>query len=80
MRLSLRILLLSCLAVVLLAGSALADSGPKSQLIVKVKNAPEELYYLLRTPHFITNCWPLFQRGGTDVFLKARMVLRFSES
>ncbi len=46
MRRSLRILLLSCLAVVLLAGSALADSGPKSQLIVKVKNAPEELYYL----------------------------------
>lgn len=33
-------------AVVLLAGAALADSGPKPQLVVKVVNQPDELYYL----------------------------------
>lgn len=42
----LRILSLIFLALLLLTVSALADSGPKPQLIVRVENAPEELYYL----------------------------------
>lgn len=39
-------LFLLCLAVVLLTETALADTGPKPQLTVRVDNAPEELYYL----------------------------------
>ena len=41
-----RIVLLSALTAVLICCSALADTGPKPQLTVRVKNAPEELYYL----------------------------------
>ena len=37
---------LICLLAALLAGTALADSGPKPQLVVKVLNGPEEPYYL----------------------------------
>ena len=37
---------LFCIAAVLLAGTAFADSGPKPQLVVKVENGPEEPYYL----------------------------------
>lgn len=39
-------ILLLCVAAALLAGTALADSGPKPQLIVKVVNGPPEPYYL----------------------------------
>ena len=39
-------LLLCCVALLLLAGTASADSGPKPQLVVKVVNGPEEPYYL----------------------------------
>ena len=46
MKRSLRTLLFLLLAVSVLTVSAFADMGPKSQLIVRVKNAPEELYYL----------------------------------
>lgn len=42
----LRRLTLASLAAVLLTVSALADFGPKPLLTVRVKNAPEELYYL----------------------------------
>ena len=42
----LRRLTLASLAAVLLTISALADSGPKDLLTVKVENAPEEGYYL----------------------------------
>lgn len=38
--------LLFCIVSLLLAGTALADSGPKPQLVVKVLNGPEEPYYL----------------------------------
>lgn len=38
--------LLFWVTAILLAGTALADSGPKPQLIVKVINQPAELYYL----------------------------------
>lgn len=41
-----RSFVLFCLAALLLAGTALADAGPKPQLVVRVVNAPEELYYL----------------------------------
>lgn len=41
-----RSLLLFCLTAALLAGTASADSGPKPQLVVKMVNGPEELYYL----------------------------------
>lgn len=34
------------LAALLLTTSAFADMGPKAQLIVRVKNAPDEIYYL----------------------------------
>lgn len=37
---------LCCLAALLLAGTALADSGPKPQLAVRMVNGPGELYYL----------------------------------
>ena len=41
-----RYFLLLWAAAALLAGTAFADSGPKPQLIVKVVNQPDELYYL----------------------------------
>lgn len=46
MRRVLRPCLLLLLALSLLTLPALADFGPKPQLTVRVKNAPEELYYL----------------------------------
>ena len=46
MQRSLRMMLFLLLAVSLLTVSAFADMGPKPQLIVRVENAPEELYYL----------------------------------
>jgi len=46
MKRSCRSLLFLLLAVLVLTVSAFADMGPKSQLIVRVKQAPEELYYL----------------------------------
>ena len=42
----LRVAFLLLLACSLLTVSAFADMGPKPQLIVRVENAPEELYYL----------------------------------
>lgn len=42
----LRRLPLFCLLASLLAGTALADFGPKPQLVVRVVNGPEEDYYL----------------------------------
>ena len=41
-----RVFMLFCLSLALLTVTALADTGPKSKLTVKVKNAPQELYYL----------------------------------
>ena len=41
-----RILCLLTLSLLLLTVTALADMGPKSKLTVKVKNAPQEPYYL----------------------------------
>ena len=41
-----RVFLLVCLSLALLTVTALADTGPTSRLTVKVKNAPQELYYL----------------------------------
>lgn len=46
MKRSLRSLLFLALAVSILTVTALADTGPKSKLTVKVKNAPQEHYYL----------------------------------
>ena len=46
MKHSLRSLLFLLLAVSLLTVTAFADMGPKSQLIVRVENRPEGLYYL----------------------------------
>lgn len=46
MKRMLRLLGLSALAMCLLTVFALADSGPKDLLTVKVENAPEEGYYL----------------------------------
>ena len=46
MKKSLRNSILLLLTAMLLTVSALADSGPKAQLTVKVVNAPNELYYL----------------------------------
>lgn len=46
MKKSLRNSILMLLAMMLLTVSALADSGPKAQLTVKVENAPSEPYYL----------------------------------
>ena len=41
-----RVFLLVSLSLALLTVTALADTGPKSKLTIKVKNAPQELYYL----------------------------------
>ena len=41
-----RVFLLACLSLALLTVTALADMGPKPQLTVEVKNAPQEPYYL----------------------------------
>ena len=46
MKRSLRSMLFLLLAVCTLTVTAFADMGPKGQLVVKVKNAPQELYYL----------------------------------
>lgn len=46
MKKSLRTGILMLLAMMLLTVSALADSGPKPQLTVRVKSAPDEPYYL----------------------------------
>lgn len=46
MKRSLRITVFALLAVTTLTATALADMGPKPQLIVRVENAPEEPYYL----------------------------------
>ncbi|MBD9279685.1 MAG: hypothetical protein EGS70_04755 [Clostridiales bacterium] len=46
MKRSLRNSILLLLTAMLLTVSALADSGPKAQLTVKVVNAPSEPYYL----------------------------------
>lgn len=46
MKKSLRTAFLLAFSMVLLTVSALADTGPKPQLTVKLQNAPEELYYL----------------------------------
>lgn len=46
MKKSLRTIFLLFVTMTLLTVSALADTGPKSELTVKVKNAPEEPYYL----------------------------------
>ena len=46
MKKSLRFCVLLTLAAALLTVSAFADTGPKAQLKVLVKNAPEEPYYL----------------------------------
>lgn len=42
----LRVLLLSGLTAILLTATAFADTGPKTQLMVRVENAPDGLYYL----------------------------------
>ena len=46
MKKSLRNSILLLLTAMLLTVSALADSGPKAQLTVRVKSAPDEPYYL----------------------------------
>ena len=46
MKHSARTLFLLCLTVALLTVTAFADMGPKPQLVVRVKNAPAEPYYL----------------------------------
>ena len=46
MKRSLRITVLALLAVAALTVTALADTGPKPQLTIRVENAPEEPYYL----------------------------------
>lgn len=46
MKRSFRTLFLLALSLLFLTVTALADTGPKSKLTVKVKNAPQELYYL----------------------------------
>ena len=45
-RKSLRVLVCALLASLALTTFAFADNGPKPQLIVRVKNAPQEPYYL----------------------------------
>ena len=45
-----RVFLLVSLSLALLTVTALADTGPTSRLTVKVKNAPQELYYLTSCP------------------------------
>ena len=46
MKQRLRVTLLLILSLLLLTTTAFADMGPKSQLIVRVKNPPKEPYYL----------------------------------
>ena len=46
MKRTLRVTLLLILSLLLLTTTAFADMGPKSQLIVRVKNPPKEPYYL----------------------------------
>ena len=46
MKRSFRTLFLLALSLLFLTVTALADMGPTSRLTVKVKNAPQELYYL----------------------------------
>ena len=46
MKRSLRPLLFLLLAVTVLTTTAFADMGPKSQLVVRIENGPEEPYYL----------------------------------
>ena len=46
MKRSLRIAVLTLLAMAMLTVTALADMGPKPQLTIRVDHAPEELYYL----------------------------------
>lgn len=46
MKQRLRVTLLLILSLLLLTTTAFADMGPKSQLIVRVKNGPNEPYYL----------------------------------
>ena len=46
MKRSFRTLFLLALSLLFLTVTALADTGPTSRLTVKVKNAPQELYYL----------------------------------
>ncbi|MDY3282053.1 hypothetical protein [Dysosmobacter sp.] len=46
MKRSVRTLMLLCLTAALLTVTAFADMGPKPQLVVRVKNAPAEPYYL----------------------------------
>ena len=46
MKRSLRPLLFLLLAVALLTTTAFADMGPKSQLVIRIQDPPEELYYL----------------------------------
>ena len=46
MKRTLRVILLLILSLLLLTTTAFADMGPKSQLIVRVKNPPKEPYYL----------------------------------
>ena len=46
MKRSLRIAVLALLAVTALTVTALADTGPKPQLTIRVENAPKEPYYL----------------------------------
>ena len=47
-RKSLRTLVCALLASLALTTFAFADNGPKPQLIVRVKDAPQEPYYLAR--------------------------------
>ena len=46
MKRTFRPLLFLALAIALLTTTAFADMGPKSQLVVRVENAPDEPYYL----------------------------------
>ena len=46
MKRTFRPLLVLALAIALLTTTAFADMGPKSQLVVRVENAPDEPYYL----------------------------------
>ena len=75
MKRSLRSMLFLLLAVCTLTVTAFADMGPKEQLVVKVENAPQELYYLdllQKTGH----------RPGTfkDTLLNAPLVTLLQDS
>lgn len=75
MKRSLRSMLFLLLAVCTLTVTAFADMGPKEQLVVKVENAPQELYYLdllQKTGH----------RPGTfkDTMLNAPLVTLLQDS